>query len=70
MIKKPADHSLEETARILRQWPDVCRALIEIHVPGPDGRCLGCFSQVHGAPKWRCALRLVADLAIAPGVVK
>ncbi|WP_028935877.1 hypothetical protein [Pseudonocardia spinosispora] len=60
------DHSLITTARLLLHWPEVVSALREIHQPDPDGRCLGCTSQVGPAPWWPCGLALVSGAAPFP----
>lgn len=40
----------------LAAMPQVWAALLELHVGGRDGRCLGCRSQVRIAPFWPCTL--------------
>ncbi|WP_214400999.1 hypothetical protein [Pseudonocardia lacus] len=59
---------LTEAARIVAGWPRVLTRLLDTHVPGPDGRCRGCTSQVSLPPRWPCALTEFARLAAAtPG---
>ena len=47
----------------LAHWPGVVGRLLDAHVPGPDGRCRGCTSQVRAAPRWPCRLAHVAERA-------
>jgi len=42
---------------------EVWAALLELHVSGRDGRCLGCRSQVRIAPLWPCTLYRAAAQA-------
>jgi hypothetical protein len=61
-----SEDSLNETAKIMaRCWPDVQERLRQEHRPGPDGRCLGCTSQVRAAPRWPCGLAYIAGAVIA-----
>jgi hypothetical protein len=53
-----------ELARALSMWPTICRSLVQEHRAGPDGRCLGCRSQVRLAPRWPCNLFALADAAL------
>ncbi|HEY1968888.1 MAG TPA: hypothetical protein VGH89_13140 [Pseudonocardia sp.] len=55
-----SEHILWGVAQTLRQWPEVTARLRELHRAGPDGRCLGCASQVRQAPRWPCPLALVS----------
>jgi hypothetical protein len=47
----------------LATMPRVWAALLELHVSGRNGRCLGCRSQVRTAPRWPCALYCAAAQA-------
>jgi hypothetical protein len=49
-----------EAAEIITGWPLVRERLRAAHVPDAEGRCRGCTSQTRTAPKWPCALALVA----------
>jgi hypothetical protein len=59
----PAQRSgrlLAEAAAIVTGWPLVRDRLRAAHVPDARGRCRGCTSQTRDAPRWPCALALVA----------
>ncbi|GAA5118690.1 hypothetical protein [Pseudonocardia adelaidensis] len=47
----------------LAAMPRVWGALLDLHVSGRDGRCLGCRSQVRIAPYWPCTLYRAAARA-------
>jgi hypothetical protein len=59
-----SEHPLAGAATVLAQWPRVVARLLHEHVPGPDGRCRGCRSQVRTAPRWPCRLTLLARRAV------
>jgi len=64
MIDEPAENCLLDAAATLaRCFPDLGERLRAAHVPGPDGRCLGCVSGGSLAPRWPCGPRSLADLA-------
>jgi hypothetical protein len=49
----------------LSTTPDLIRALMAAHLPGPAGRCRGCTLGGSGTPDrpWPCSLWLTADAA-------
>lgn len=49
-----------EAAEIITGWPLVRERLRAAHVPDGDGRCRACTSQTRTAPRWPCALAVVA----------
>jgi hypothetical protein len=55
-----SDDLIRGAAEVLAQWPEVQARLRALHQPGPDGRCLGCRSQVRLAPRWPCVLALIS----------
>jgi hypothetical protein len=55
------EDSLAGVAAALARWPEVLIRLREQHRPGPDGRCVGCASQVRLSPRWPCALAVVVE---------
>lgn len=57
------EHRLTGAVGVLAQWPRVVARLLDEHVPGPDGRCRGCRSQVRQAPRWPGRLTLLARRA-------
>ncbi|MDQ2708528.1 MAG: hypothetical protein M3Z25_13210 [Actinomycetota bacterium] len=57
------EEAFRSIAVSLTAWPEVLVRLREQHRAGPDGRCLGCTSQVHSAPRWPCALATIAAMA-------
>jgi hypothetical protein len=50
-------------AEVIATWPDVWRRLIDEHVAGPHGNCLGCPVGLHGGTRWPCGLRTIGDLS-------
>jgi hypothetical protein len=60
------EHDLTEAASILaRHFPEVAPRLLADHVPDARGRCRGCPSNNHPAPKSPCGLRVLAQLTLA-----
>jgi hypothetical protein len=51
---------LFEAGEIIDGWPLVRDRLRAAHVPDDQGRCRGCTSQTRTAPRWPCALAVVA----------
>ncbi|OZM81157.1 hypothetical protein [Pseudonocardia sp. MH-G8] len=51
---------LFEAAEIITGWPLVRARLSAAHVPDARGRCRGCTSQTRDAPRWPCALAVLA----------
>ncbi|HWN33207.1 MAG TPA: hypothetical protein VNP03_10690 [Pseudonocardia sp.] len=59
-----------DLARTLAAMPVTCRRLLDRHLPGADGLCRGCYSQVRLAHRWPCVLYQAAIIAdrIADGI--
>jgi hypothetical protein len=53
---------ITEAAAVIAGWTRLWSQLLVVHVAGPDGRCRGCWSSTHVAPRWPCRL---AELAVA-----
>ncbi len=69
----PENDLAENTAALLRgaaveiaRMPGLAARLRALHVPGPDGRCRGCTSEVHPSPRWPCRIAFVAGRASEP----
>ncbi|MHA6626012.1 hypothetical protein ACU61A_11310 [Pseudonocardia sichuanensis] len=56
---------LFEAAEIITGWPLVRGRLLAAHVPDARGRCRACTSQTRDAPRWPCALAVLAG-AVRP----
>jgi hypothetical protein len=51
---------LFEAAKVITGWPLVRERLRAAHVPDAEGRCRACRSQTRMAPRWPCALAMLA----------
>ncbi len=49
-----------EATEIISGWPLARERLRSAHVPDGSGRCRGCTTQTRTAPRWPCALAVVA----------
>jgi hypothetical protein len=49
-----------EAAEIITGWPRARDRLRAAHVPDGRGRCRACTSQTRDAPRWPCALAVLA----------
>lgn len=58
----PTPRLMADAAAILAGWPRLRARLHAVHVPGPDGRCRACTSQMHRAPRWPCAIATLTTL--------
>jgi hypothetical protein len=58
---KPRDR-ITEAGTVIAGWTRLWSQLLVLHVAGPDGRCRGCPSSRHAAPRSPCRL---AELAAA-----
>ncbi len=59
----PAERNIRlvlEAAAIVTGWPLVRERLRAAHIPDGAGRCRACTSQTRTAPRWPCALAVVA----------
>jgi hypothetical protein len=57
---------LFEAAEIITGWPVVRERLRAAHVPDDRGRCRACRGQTRDAPRWPCALAVVAGADYRP----
>jgi hypothetical protein len=65
--EKPAHRDrITEAAAVIADWPTLWQDLLRLHVAGADGRCRGCFSAVHPAPRVPCN---IAELAAAAATI-
>ncbi|MFC5235806.1 hypothetical protein [Pseudonocardia zijingensis] len=53
---------ITEAGAVIAGWTRLWSQLLVVHVAGPDGRCRGCPSSAHAAPRSPCRL---AELAVA-----
>jgi hypothetical protein len=59
------ENALQEAAVVIaRYFPEIPERLIAAHVPGPDGRCLGCPWHDVPRPYSPCGLRVIGELAM------
>jgi hypothetical protein len=56
---------LTRAAGVIANSPALWSRLLVDHVAGHDGRCRGCPSQVHVAPRWPCRIAVLAAAARA-----
>jgi hypothetical protein len=61
---KPRDR-ITEAGAVIAGWTRLWSQLLVLHVPGPDGRCRGCPSSQHAAPRSPCRLAELAGAAQA-----
>lgn len=65
MTKDPAE-LLRGAAIEIARVPGLAERLRARHVPGPDGRCRGCPSPVHSAPRWPCRITSITTPPAEP----
>lgn len=58
-----AQQILAHSALAIADWPQLWSRLLVAHVAGEDGRCRGCPSAVHVAPRWPCRISVLATTA-------
>ncbi len=56
---------ITEAGAVIASWTRLWSQLLVLHVAGPDGRCRGCPSSAHAAPRWPCRLAELAGAAQA-----
>ena len=61
---KPRDR-ITEAGVVIAGWTRLWSQLLVVHVAGPDGRCRGCPSSQHVAPRSPCRLAELAGAAQA-----
>jgi hypothetical protein len=54
---------ITEAAAVIAGWTRLWSQLLVVHVAGADGRCRGCPSSQHAAPRWPCRLAELAGAA-------
>jgi hypothetical protein len=54
---------ITEAGAIIASWTRLWSRLLVLHVAGADGRCRGCPSAAHAAPRWPCRLAELAGAA-------
>ena len=58
-----APDRITEAGAVIASWTRLWSQLLVLHVAGPDGRCRGCPSSVHVAPRSPCRLAELARAA-------
>jgi hypothetical protein len=56
---------ITEAGAVIANWTRLWSRLLVQHVAGPDGRCRGCPSSAHAAPRAPCRLAELARAAEA-----
>ncbi len=54
---------ITEAATVIAGWTWLWPKLLAEHVIDSEGRCDGCFRNVHIRPRWPCTLASVAAIA-------